>query len=150
MNRIHLDNECSVENREDRILYQNASSSQIIENQVSPSSICLQSQPNSYGNTIRDNNSISHGYHRPNKVLLIPHNTVESGYSEIDSSNPHIQDNGRDAVAVLLKTNVIGDDYIQAISNENNSCLKLNQNEGSVDKTSRVYMSMNYKPMEQH
>lgn len=81
---------------------------------------------------------------------MIPHNTVESGYSEIDSSNPHIQNNGRDAVTVLLKSNVIGDDYIQAISNENNSCLKLNQNEGSVDKTSRVYRSMNYKPMEQH
>lgn len=150
MNRLRLDNECSVENREDRILYQNASSSQMIENQVSPSSICLQSQPNSYGNTIRDNNWISQGYQRPKKALLIPHNTVESGYSEIDSSNPHIQDNGRDAVAVLLKTNVIGDDNIQAISDENNSCLKINKKEGSVDKTSRVYMSMNYKPMEQH
>lgn len=149
LNRLHLDNECSMENREDRILYQNASASQMIGNQVSPSSICLQSQPNSYGNTIRDN-WISQGYQRPKKVLLIPHNTVESGHSEIVCSNPHIQDNGRDAVAVLLKSNVIGDDYIQAISDEKNSCLNINQNEGLVDKTSRVYMSMNYKPMEQH
>lgn len=35
------------------------------------------------------------------------------------------------------------DDYIQAISDENNSCLKRNQNESLVDKTC-VYMSMNY------
>lgn len=153
LNRLRLDNESSIENREDRILYdENASSSQMIGNLIYPSRNSLQSQPNSYGNTISDNNWIPQKYQKQEKVLLIPHNTVESGYSEIGGGSDHhsSQDNGRDAVAVPLKSNVFDDDYIQAISDETNSYLKTNQNEGSVDKTSRVYMSLEYSSMEQN
>lgn len=51
-------------------------------------------------------------------------------------------------MVVLLKFNVIGDDYIEVILDENNSCFKINKKEGLVDKILCVYMFMNYKFME--
>lgn len=94
-----------MENREDQILYENASSSEMIGNPLYSSQNGLQSQSNSYCGTIIDHNGGSQEYElRKKKVLTVPRNT-ESGYSEIGtcSTNHHrSQNSGRDAFAIKV------------------------------------------------
>lgn len=111
-----LGNKSQMEKREDRILYENASSSEMIDNPLYSSQNGLQSLSNSYGGTIIDHNGESQECQRQKKVVLVPLNT-ESGYSEIDTCSTNHHPSGR---ALLLKYNVVGDDCIEAISDRCN------------------------------